>query len=690
MFDPIRRFTFTPLHGRPGRTRPTSRATAGGIVPAAIAALLAAAPVAAQSTADLTRISVEDLMRLEVTSVSKKERPLGRSPAAVFVLTHDDIRRSGLTSLPELLRLVPGLHVARIDGSKWAVTARGFNGRFANKLLVLVDGRPVYSPLSSGVYWDEVDLPLEDIERVEVIRGPGATMWGANAVNGVINVITKDAAETTGTSVSLATGSEERLAATVRYGGRSGGALAWRVWGKAFDRAPLARADGSAAHDGWRMGRGGFRADVRATARDTVTVQGDLHSGREDQTSGTPMLAPPYWRVFDEEARVSGRNVVGRWSRSHSDRSETSLQFFTDHTERGEHLLEHRRTTVDVDFQHRQALGVRHDVVWGGNYRRGRTTLTNTDVVRFADTDRAEWLASAFAEDEIALLPERLTLTLGLKVERNSYTGVELQPNLRALWAVSSRDSVWASATRGVRTPSLLENGANVDVAAGPGPQGLPVVLAVVGNGTRQAERVWAAEAGYRRHWSRVSLDVSAFRNDYAHVLSLTAAAPQFVAAATPFVRVPFIVSADLVGVAHGVESAATWRAREGWTLIGGYTFLEVALTSNGAETDPYLRYEASEDDSPRHQVSLRSLASLGARWELDAALQARGSSDAGQIAARRRLDARLGYKVSPQLTISAAGLNLLDARGAEFVRALNEEITQARRSVVLRTTWTF
>jgi iron complex outermembrane receptor protein len=659
------------------------------ILPAALVAVLAVVgPSWAQSTADLTRISVEDLMGLEVTSVSKKERPLGKSPAAVFVLTHDDIRRSGMTSLPELLRLVPGLHVARIDGSKWAVTSRGFNGRFANKLLVLVDGRTVYSPLYSGVYWDEVDLPLEDIARVEVIRGPGATMWGANAVNGVINVITKDAADTTGTAVSLSAGSEERLAATVRYGGRSGDALTWRLWGKAFDRGPLARADGSSAYDGWRMGRTGFRADYRASERDTLTLQGDLHNGREDQTSGTLMLVPPYRRLFDEQATVKGHNAVGRWSRTHSERSESSVQVFFDHTDRAEYLLDQHRTTVDLDVQHRQALGARHDIVFGGGYRRGRTHLTNSEMVRFADPDRREWLASVFAEDEIALVPEHVTLTLGMKVERNTYTGVELQPNVRALWAVSSRDSIWAAVTRGVRTPSLLENGANVDIAAAPGPQGLPIVIAVIGNGTPQAERLWAAEAGYRRHWSRVSLDVSAFRNDYAHLLSLTQSAPQFVPAETPFLRLPYIINADLVGVTHGVEALGTWRARDGWTLTGSYTFLDVALTSNGAERD--LRYEASEDDSPRHQATLRSLASIGARWEADVTLQALASSDTGNVPAYRRLDTRLGYKVSPRLTISLAALNLLDSDHAEFVSVLNEEVTQPRRSVVLRTAWTF
>jgi iron complex outermembrane receptor protein len=643
----------------------------------------------AQSTADLTRISVEDLMRLEVTSVSKKERPLATSPAAVFVLTHQDIRRSGLTSMPELLRLVPGLHVARIDGSKWAVSARGFNGRFANKLLVLIDGRTVYSPLYSGVYWDEVDVPLEDIERIEVIRGPGATMWGANAVNGVINIITRSSEATQGTSVTIAAGSEDRLAASARYGGTFGNGVSWRAWGKAFDRGPLARAEGGDASDGWRMGRTGFRADYRPTEVDAFTVHGDVHEGRVDQTSARVLYAEPYRQLYDERADVSGRNLVARWTRTHSPQSESSLQVFADHTSRLESLLDHRRTTVDVDFQHRQAAGERHDLVWGLGYRRGRSALTNSELVYFAETDRREWLVSAFAEDEIQLVPSRLALTLGMKVERNVYSGVELQPNVRGMWAVSERDAIWAAATRGVRTPSLLENGANVKLAAAPGPQGLPAVVMVIGDGTSAVESLWATEVGYRRHWSTVSIDVSAFRNQYAGLFSLNPGVPELVLEQTPFVRVPYFVRSDLHGHAHGVEASATWRARQGWMLTAGYSFLGVALTSDGIE-QAELSFESAEDDTPEHQVVLRSLASLGRRWELDASLFLRGSSDARQVPAHARLDLRAGYRLSDRLTLSLAGANLLDERHVEFVRAVNEEITQPRRSVVLQTTWTF
>ena len=676
---------FFPLRRRTATTRPSGHLS---LSTALLATLIGTAPAAAQTTADLTRISVEDLMRLEVTSVSKKERPLATSPAAVFVLTQDDIRRSGLTSLPELLRLVPGLHVARIDGSKWAVTARGFQGRFANKLLVLIDGRTVYSPLYSGVYWDEVDLALEDIDRIEVIRGPGATMWGANAVNGVINIITKTADSTPGTSVSLATGSADRASAAVRYGGTAGPGLAWRVWGKAFDRGPQARPDGSNAHDDWRMGQGGFRADYRASEIDNVTVQGDLHTGYEDQTSGAPMLAPPYRRLFDERAHVRGRNIVGRWTRSHADRSETSLQVFADHSSRDEYLLGQRRTTFDVDFQHRQTIGLRHDLVWGAGYRLGRIALTGSDIVQFADPSHRESLASVFAEDEIAVVPDRLALTVGMKVERNTHSGTELQPNLRGLWSWSARQSIWAAVTRGVRTPSVFENDSHVDVLAVPGPDGLPIVMSVIGRGTSVAERLWATEVGYRRQWTTVSFDVSVFRNQYYDLTSLSPGAPEFVAAPTPFLRQPYYIDAALHGRAYGVEAAGTWRARSGWTLFGSYTYLQVNLDSGGAER--LLSYEALEDDSPRHQAMLRSLTSIGERWEVDGAIHVLGSSDQGYVPVHTRLDLRAGYKVGRQLTVSVASLDLVDDGHSEFVSTFNEEVTQPRRSLLLQTRWSF
>jgi iron complex outermembrane receptor protein len=533
-----------------------------------------------------------------------------------------------------------------------------------------------------------VDVPLDDVERIEIIRGPGATMWGANAVNGVINIITGPAGRTPGTRVSLATGTEDRAAASVRHGGTAGDGLDWRIWGTAFDRGPLARAGGGNAHDGWRVGRTGFRADYRASDIDDVTVQGDVHAGRVDQTSADVQLSAPYRQLFDERAHISGRNVLARWTRTRSPQSATTVQLFADHTDRREHLLGQRRTTVDVDVQHRQSAGARHDLVWGLGFRRGRTRLTNSTLVHFADTDRGDWLASAFAEDEIAVVPERLALTLGLKVERNGYSGVELQPNVRGLWSVSDRDSIWGAITRGVRTPSLLENGATVAVASAPGPQGLPLVVTVIGRGTPDIEELWAAEMGYRRHWSRLSIDVSAFRNRYSNGTSLTPGTPELVLEQQPYLRMPYLIDAALHGSAYGVEAATTWRAARGWTLTAGYSFLRVDLTSGGIEQN--IRYEDAEGHTPRHQLVLRSLGSIGRRWEVDATLHARSAFDAGKIPALARVDLRGGWKVSDRLTVSVAGVNLLDARQFEFLSVLNEELTQPRRGVLLQTRWTF
>jgi iron complex outermembrane receptor protein len=293
-----------------------------------------------------------------------------------------------------------------------------------------------------------------------------------------------------------------------------------------------------------------------------------------------------------------------------------------------------------------------------------------------------------FAEDEIAVAPERLALTVGMKVERNPHTGTEFQPNLRLMWTVSPRDSVWTAVTRGVRTPSVFEHDSNVDVAAMPGPDGLPLLLSVVSRETSVAERVWATELGYRRHWTTVSFDASVFRNQYHDLTSLTPGEAAFVPAATPYVRLPYYIGSALHGRSYGVEAAGTWRARRGWTLIGSYTYLNLDLDSGGAEQN--FRYESMEDDTPRHQFMLRSLTSIGERWEADGALHALGSSDEGYVPAHTRVDLRAGYKVSRQLTVSLAGLDLLDDRHPEFVSTFSEEISQPRRSVLLQTHWTF
>ena len=353
----------------------------------------------------ITEFSVEDLLNVEVTSVSKRTQSQSDAAAAVFVITNEDLRRSGVTNIPDALRMVPGLNVARIDANKWAVTARGFNGRFANKLLVLVDGRTVYTPAFSGVYWESVDLPLRDIDRIEVIRGPGATLWGANAVNGVINILTKHAADTQGGWVSLAGGNFERAALGARYGAALGEATYGRAYLKGCKRDEFEHSTGSPAGDEWDTQRFGFRVDSQPRTGDGVTVQGDFYRDRLSQTVLLPSLTSPYSETVADRAEASGANLLGRWRHTSSPRSEYTLQVYHDRFERDELIVRETRQTTDLELQHQLLVGEKQDIVWGLGYRHTRDEFRNSSVATMDPVRRNDDLFNAFFQDEIVLVP---------------------------------------------------------------------------------------------------------------------------------------------------------------------------------------------------------------------------------------------------------------------------------------------
>lgn len=433
-------------------------------------------PLAGQAADDpLFDLNLTEVLNLEITSVSKKPQTVSQAAAAVFVISADDIRRSGAAAIPDLLRMVPGVQVGQIGSNTWAVSSRGMDGRFTNKLLVLMDGRSVYSPTFSGVYWDVQDTLIEDIERIEVIRGPGATLWGANAVNGVINIITKSAASTQRGLLTARAGDEERAGA-VRYGGTLGDLGHWRVYGKGFAREEaVAEATGRGAGDSWRQSRAGFRADLTPTARDAMTVQGDYYRGRSGERSNLNYLMPPYNSVVETDQKVEGGNLTMRWQREVSSSDSFTLQAYVDYTRRDWPLhFDERRTTYDVDFQYRSRRFARHDLVAGIAYRYSEDSLRPSygglatvpvpvgsgplSPVLYAVIDPPSAnrkLLSAFVQDDITLLPETLVLTLGGKVEKNDYTGVEFQPSLRLLWTPSESTSIWGSAAKAVRENGL-------------------------------------------------------------------------------------------------------------------------------------------------------------------------------------------------------------------------------------------
>ncbi len=421
-----------------------------------------------QNLPDVTAISLEDLMNLQVTSVSKRAQKLADAAAAIFVITQDDIRRSGAASIPEALRMVPGLEVARIDENKWAIGSRGFNGRFDNKLLVLIDGRSVYTPLFSGVYWNVQDVMLEDVDRIEVIRGPGATLWGANAVDGVINIITKSAKLTQGALVTAEGGNEEETAESARYGGKAGDNVYYRAYAKYSDWEPSVDATGANGSDGWHTIRGGFRVDSNPSKADSLTVQGDLYRTNYGETLTIPTLTAPYSTTFPNDGNYSGGNILGHWNHAFS-RSSTSLQMYFDNTNTVDNsLFRDHEGVYDIDFQHDLHVGESQEFVWGLGYR----SIQDSNVSSFTVSlqPNHSWLNqfSGFVQDEVSLFDRRLRVTLGSKFEHNDFTGFEVEPNIRFVGVISKNQSVWAAISRAVRTPALTEEGLRLDEAVVP------------------------------------------------------------------------------------------------------------------------------------------------------------------------------------------------------------------------------
>jgi len=409
-----------------------------------------------QQPGDLTNQSIEDLMNVEVTSVSKKEQKLSRTASAVFVITQEDIRRSGATNIPDVLRMVPGVEVAQINANTWAISARGFNAEFSNELLVTVDGRNVYTPTFGGVFWDALDMPLENIERIEVIRGPGGSVWGANAVNGVINIITKKAGETAGAMVTAGGGNVDQGFGTVQYGGAAEG-TDYRVWSKFFNQDQFPGTNGQDGGDGWNVLRGGFRTDSTLTAKDGLTFEGGLYSGREgDPTEFLPSITSPGLLNIELGVNVSGGFLQSVWNHAYSARSDSRLMVSYDTYDREDELRETRKT-LDLDFQHHFAWGERQDLVWGLDYRYSASHTDGDLFVSFDPADLNTQLFSGFVQDEIAVVPERLYFTVGTKLEHNYYTGFGVLPSVRATYAASERQMFWAAVSRALRTPAATD-----------------------------------------------------------------------------------------------------------------------------------------------------------------------------------------------------------------------------------------
>ena len=686
-----------PPSRRPCRSqrRPVGTVLSPLILAAGMAAATAPLRAEAPPAADFTNLDLEELMAVdvvEVSSVSRQTRPLVETAAAAFVVGAEDIRRSGATSIPEVLRMVPGVEVARIDANKWAVSIRGFNGRFADKLLVMIDGMSVYTPFFCNVFWDVQDVPLDDIARIEVVRGPGGSVWGANAVNGVINIITRRAEETQGALVSTVAGCTPFGSATARYGGRIGAETFYRGYVKGLAHGDGASAAGSgvAAADAWDQRQAGFRMDTKSAAGDPLSVSGQIYGGNYGTTGITaPLLTPPYAMTFDDVGDVSGVNLRGSWVHELSKRSAIETRAFYRRDNRKEQGLIFNLDTVDLDVHH-QYRGLRgQTLATGVGYRFVDNRLDGTFPLSFAPERRRDHLFSAFIQDEISLLPDRLRLTLGTKIEHNASTGVEIQPSARAIWTPNRRHALWAAASRAVRTPTIAEDDVRLNVQTMPpgapgNPFPAPVLIRLVGDSDLDAEELYALEAGYRvSPTSTLSLDAATFLNIYGRLRTFSAATPGFEAEPLPpHGLVPFVATNAGKGTSHGVEAAARWSPRPWWRLDFAYSYLDLDLEDGGALGV----LDQVDGASPSHQLSLRSLVDLGGGWELD--LWPRYVADLPSIGVDSYvdLDARLGWRPADGVELSLIGQNLFDGRRQEFeAEFLSMTPTRVERAVFAR-----
>ena len=643
------------------------------------------------SKVDVMEMDLEALMRIEVTSVSKRPEKLSDAAAAIYVITNEDIRRSGVTSIPEALRMAPGLEVARQDSHTWAISSRGFNDEFANQLLVLIDGRSVYTPLFAGVYWDVQDLVLEDINRIEVIRGPGASLWGANAVNGVINITTRAAKDTQGVLISGGGGNEERGFGTVRYGGKLGENTFYRVYAKYLNRDDSALPDGSDANDNWSMWRGGFRFDWEPTDKNLYTLQGDIYTGELNQTVLVPLLTAPYFELLQDKVHVGGGNLLGRWSHRFSDTSELAFKAYYDRTERDRVVFAETRDTFDLDLQHRFQLGDRHDLVVGLGYNLTSDELDNTFAVSFDPDERTDSLYSAFVQDEIEVIRDRLRLTLGTKVEHNDYTGWEIQPNARLSLSITEKQTAWFAASRAISTPSRAEDDIRINRTVFPpgvlGP--VPVMISQFGSREMDSKELIAFELGYRiQPHDRVTFDLATFYSIYDRQRSLEQGTNMLVLTPTPHGVVPFTIDNLIDGEVYGGELASSFQPTDWWRVRVNYTLWSIQLHKKDNSNDPAL--EGAEDDSPNHQIGIRSMMDLPANFELDLGVRYVDALQNRDVPAYTAFDARIGWRPNDHWEFSIVGQSLFNVHKEFAPSFIQTETTEVESSVYAKVTFRF
>lgn len=636
-------------------------------------------------------MKLEDLVKQDVvvpalstvvTTVDRQVSTVGRSPAAIFVITPEMIKRSGARSLPEALRMAPGIDVAKIDSDTWAISARGFNARFGNQLLVQIDGRVVYNATFGGVFWNMQDVVLADIERIEVIRGPGTTAWGSNAVNGVINVITKKSGDTQGALVQSGGGDQEQNFNTVRYGGKNAEGVTWRVYGQQFDRNRGWSDDG--INDSWHQQRGGFRVDYTPTKEDTITLQGDIFNGYGgERINNVAITTPPFETTINDRSHFPGGNVLLRYA--HVIDSETSWQVLSYFDRYRFNTVEfaETRNTYNADFQYQFSPAERHHVIAGGFYRLSQDYTRGTFSFSLNPASDATQWASLFAQDTMTLEEDRWYFTLGARLEQNTFGHFQVEPTARLLCLPSERQSLWFAVSRAVRNPTRVDAGivSNSNVA-----QGLPLFFNLTGNPNLAPENVIAYEAGYRAAPADYfSWDVATFINDYQKLEGVASVGPPIFVPPN-LVLLPAMFANNMRALSYGMETTATCQLSDTWRLFGSYSLLE--MQARGADATSASRLNGS---SPHNQVYLRSSWDLSQDVCCDLIGRYVDRLSALQVPKYIEMDCRIGWHVRKNLEFSVVGQNLLDSHHLEFVDFQGGlASTQVRRGGYAMVSWTY
>ena len=637
----------------------------------------------------LKNLSLEQLGSIKVTTASKEPEEVWNTSAAVYVITHDDIERSGVTSIPEALRLAPGVEVARIDSSKWSIGIRGFGSRLSRSVLVLIDGRTVYTTLIAGTYWEVQDYLLEDIERIEVIRGPGGTIWGPNAVNGVINIITKSSKDTHGEYVSTGGGNIEQGFFNSRYGSGDGKTFDYRVYAKGFNRGPEYHPD-HMNFDRWRDAQLGFRMDWTANPRDTFSLHGDIYDQGNGESVDVTTYAPPYSRVVNSTAPLSGANITGSWRRVFSEGNDLQLSAYFDRTNRQEANFSDIRNTFDVDFLDRFRLPARQQISWGLGARSSKgDDRVVTSGLAFVPYNRTDLLFTAFFQDEIALVSNKLSFSFGTKALKTNYTGVQFEPTARLLWTPRANQTVWAAFTHALRTPSDGERDFYLLGDTGSVVDGLPLLARFNANPNFHSEELNGFEEGYRRLLAKsVYIDLAAFYNHYGDLFSEDVTGAPFLETnpGPPHILIPAEFGNGLVGTTRGGEIAPDWKVTSRWRLRASYSFLQMELRK-GTNSLDIGTASITAGSSPRHQVLIQSSFDISKAFNLDLDYRYVSALPGLMVPSYSTGDARFAWQAKEHLQLSVVGRNLLQPYHAEF-NSDPGPLVGIKRSVYGQITW--